>query len=162
MLREHSLPAKKRGKIGPKNLPLFVRIIGYFATSHTRDPPLPSSDHISVLPPLLQMCVNFTVCEQPALVCHGPQLPCVCWVVFASRPSHRRCILASLMRQRPGHNRMHETTFDLHEIFKCAYLNLRYMAASIRTTSANAVTLVWGSLRLAPIIPRVLFTQVPE
>ena len=28
------------------------------------------------------------------------------------------------------------------------------MAASIHTTSANAVTLVWGSLRLAPIIPR--------
>ena len=27
--------------------------------------------------------------------------------------------------------------------------NLRYMAAN--TTSANAVTLVWGSLRLAPI-----------
>ena len=26
-----------------------------------------------------------------------------------------------------------------------------YMAANIHTTSANAVTLVWGSLRLAPI-----------
>ena len=34
--------------------------------------------------------------------------------------------------------------------------NLRYMAANrqtdIHTTSGNAVTLVWGSLRLAPII----------
>ena len=24
------------------------------------------------------LCVICTVCEQPALVCHGPQLPCMC------------------------------------------------------------------------------------
>ena len=48
---------------------------------------------------------------------------------------------------------MRETTFGLHEIFKCAYLKFTVYGRKqtyIHTTSANAVTLVWGSLRLAP------------
>ena len=49
---------------------------------------------------------------------------------------------------------MRETTFGLHEIFKCAYLKFTVYGRKqtyIHTTSANAVTLVWGSLRLTPI-----------
>ena len=47
-----------------------------------------------------------------------------------------------------------DLTFGLHEIFKCAHLKFTVYGrkqTDIHTTSANAVTLVWGSLRLAPI-----------
>ena len=45
--------------------------------------------------------------------------------------------------------------FDLREIFECAHLKFtesgRSVQAQIHTCVRNAVTLVWGSLRLAPI-----------
>ena len=44
--------------------------------------------------------------------------------------------------------------FGLHEIFKCAHLKFTvygHEQTDIHTPSATAVTLVWGSLRLAPI-----------
>ena len=50
---------------------------------------------------------------------------------------------------------MHKTTFGLHEILNCTYLKFTVYCRKqtyIHTTSANAVTLVWGLLRLAPII----------
>ena len=57
------------------------------------------------------LCVICTVCEQPALVCHGPQLPCVrclrssidntvlyhLW--FLGLPSRQRCALAVALHQ---------------------------------------------------------------
>ena len=45
-------------------------------------------------------------------------------------------------------------TLGLHEIFKFAHLKFTVYGrgqTDIHTTSANAVTLVWGSLRLVPI-----------
>ena len=82
----------------------------------------------------LNYCVWFdgTVCEQPALVCRCPQSFSVhwTWICFSTCPI-------------------------------CSFnLNFRYMATSkqaaskqadIHTHVRNAVTLVWGSLRLAPI-----------
>ena len=53
-------------------------------------------------------------------------------------------------------------TFGLHEIFKFAHLKFTVYGrgqTDIHTTSANAVTLVWGSLRLAPIINKRVLTE---
>ena len=99
-----------------------------------------------------------TVCEQPALVCHGPQLPCVLtWVVFVPRLSFTPtlCSGSSLYHSAfiaPTHAYLR--MFGLHEIFKFAHLKFTVYGrgqTDIYTTSANAVTLVWGSLRLTPI-----------
>ena len=71
--------------------------------------------------------------------------PCLSWftvalraltrIVFVPRASRRRCALAVALHRRDSGLgiRMHETTHTY-----------------THTTSANAVTLVWGSLRLAP------------
>ena len=53
------------------------------------------------------LCVICTVCEQPALVCHGLQLPCVLtWVVFVPWASFMSTLHSgsspSPMRQRAG------------------------------------------------------------
>ena len=95
----------------------------------------------------------FTVCEQPALVCHGPQLPCVLKLKsssFLGLPSRQRCALVVAFTA-PTHAYLR--TFGLHEIFKFAHLKFMVYGrgqTDIHTTSANAVTLVWGSLGLAP------------
>ena len=78
--------------------------------------------------------------------------PCSClsWSAVAMRAS------SSLLgftptRQRAGHIAY---TKGLHEIFKYAHLKFTVYGRKhtyIHTTSANAVTLVWGSLRLVPI-----------
>ena len=98
-----------------------------------------------------------TVCEQPGLVCHGPHLS-----LFLGRSSRQRCALAIALHQcnsRLGilHARNYPSGFDLHEIFEYAYL--KFMVYGRKQTytcthnfcKINAVTLVWGSLRLAPI-----------
>ena len=100
--------------------------------------------------------------------------PCLSWstvamraltrVVFVPQASRRCCALAVALHRRDSGLGIHmhattrgsrRSTFGLHEIFKCGYLNLRYMGTSkqtyIHTTSANAVTLVWGSLRFGPV-----------
>ena len=71
----------------------------------------------------------------------------------------RRCALAvALHRCDSGLGISHARklrTFGLHEIFKCAYLNFMVYGrkpTDIHTHAPrNAVTLVWGLLRLAPI-----------
>ena len=83
---------------------------------------------------------------------------CHACIVFIPRASRRRCALAVALHQ---HNSGLGTkitrrswTFCLHEIFNCAHLKFTVYSRKqtyIHTTSANAVTLVWGSLRLAPI-----------
>ena len=107
-----------------------------------------------------------TVCKQPALVCHSS-----CHALMSSSffglPSRqcRRCALAvALHRRNSGLGISHAQklrTFGLHEIFKCAHLIYgiwpqTHRHTYIHTTSANAVTLVWGSLRLAPTIYRYI------
>ena len=91
-----------------------------------------------------------TVCEQPALVCHRSCHMCVN-VVFVPR-----ALFTPTSTLRSGHiARTKLRTFGLHEIFKCAYLKFTvygHKPTDIHThASCNAVTLVWGLLRLAPI-----------
>ena len=107
------------------------------------------------LPEVNSTTVHDLHCEQPALVCHGPQLPCV---NFLGLPSRRRCALAVALHGRGrglgiSHARNYPRTFSLHEIFKCTHLKIYniWPLTDIHTTSKNTVTLVWGSLRLAPI-----------
>ena len=100
------------------------------------------------------LCVICTVCEQPVLSvmvrsCHAcVNLSRLCSSGFtptlrsAVVALHRRCSALGL-----SHARNYPRTFGLHEIFKCAHL----LTASIHTHNfRNAVTLVWGSLGLAP------------
>ena len=71
----------------------------------------------------------------------------ITWVVFVPQAS----FTPTLMRQRAGHI---ACTKGLHEIFKYAHLKFTVYSRKhtyIHTTSVNAVTLVWGSLRLTPI-----------
>ena len=83
------------------------------------------------------------------------------WVVFVPRASHRYCALAvALHRRDSGLGISHAR--KLRSVFmKCLKMRLfkiygiwlqAYIHTYIHTTSANAVTLVWGSLRLAPNI----------
>ena len=111
------------------------------------------------------LCVISTVCEQPALVCHGQQLPCV----HCLRSSSFTLTLhsgrsPSSTQQWAGHKTTRRSwTFSLHEIFKCAHLKFTVYGRKqtyIHTTSANAVTLVWGSLRLAPIITSLTTVKI--
>ena len=86
--------------------------------------------------------------------CHA----CVNWVVFIPRASHGCCTLPVALHQRDSglgishsHARNYLRTFNLHEIFKCAHLKFMVYGRKqtyIHTTSANAVTLVWGLLTL--------------
>ena len=89
------------------------------------------------------------------------------WVVFVPRASRRRCALAvPLHRRDSGLGISHAR--KLRSVFM-KYLKMRlfkifgiwpqadihtYIHTYIHTTSANAVALVWGSLRLARIISR--------
>ena len=121
----------------------------------------------------LNTSVICTVCEQPALVCHGPQWVAMCVLSsFLGLPSRQRCVLAVAPHQRDSgmdlsHTRNYLWMYSLHEIFTCAYLKFTVYGhkqtdrqTDIHTTSANAVTLVWGSLRLAPItLPT--YTDIP-
>ena len=85
--------------------------------------------------------------------CHA----CVPWVVFIPRlPLRRRYALAVALHRCDSRLRhieiVHETTrgstFSLHEIFKCAHLNITVYVRK-QTYTQHPVTLVWGSLRLA-------------
>ena len=58
----------------------------------------------------------------------------------------------SLTQQWAGHAQNYPRTFGLHKIFKCAYLKFTVYGRKHTHNFRNAVTLVWGSLRLAPII----------
>ena len=65
----------------------------------------------------------------------------------------------SSMQQWAGHIACTKLPVGLPEIFKCTHLKFMvygrkqtYIDTYIHKTSANAVTLVWGSLRLAPNI----------
>ena len=93
------------------------------------------------------LCVICTICEQPTFVCHGPQLPFVhysLWVSFTPT-------LCSDSSPSPTI----DPRFSPCEIFKHAHLKFTvygHKQASIHTHVRNAVTLVWGSLRLASII----------
>ena len=60
-------------------------------------------------------------------------------------------------RQRAGHiacTTNKPSTFGLHEVFKCAQLTFTVYGRKQTYTQLpqNAVTLVWGSLRFAPIM----------
>ena len=77
------------------------------------------------------------------------------WVVFVPRASFTLTLhfgsSPSLTQQWAGDI---ACTKGLHEIFKYTHLKFTVYGRKhtyIHTTSANAVTLVWGSLRLAPI-----------
>ena len=88
-------------------------------------------------------------------------------VVFISWALRRHCTLAvALHRHNSGlgisHARKHLRTFGLHEILKCAHLKFTVYGrkqTDIHTTSANAVTLVWSSLRLAPTMVHLFYKQ---
>ena len=87
--------------------------------------------------------------------CHA----CVDFVL--GLPSRRRCALAVALHRRDSglglsHGRNYPRMFSLHELFKCAHL-IKFtvglygrIQTYVHTTSANAVTLVWGSLSLVP------------
>ena len=60
--------------------------------------------------------------------------------------SRRRCALAA------GWTRDYPRTFSLREILKCAHLKFTvYGRKQTNKHVCNAVTLVWGSLRVAPM-----------
>ena len=88
-------------------------------------------------------------------------------VVFVSWALRQHCTLAvALHRHDSGlgisHARNHLRTFGLHEILKCTHFKFTVYGrkqTDIHTTSANAVTLVWGSLRLAPTMVHLFYKQ---
>ena len=94
-------------------------------------------------------CVICTVCEQPAFVCHGPQLPCMRYSLQVS--------FMPTLRSDSSPSPTIDPRFSPCEIFKYAHLKFTvygHKQASKQAytrTCAMAVTLVWGSLRLAPI-----------
>ena len=92
-----------------------------------------SSLPLSVIVRSCHVCVNLRVVFVP-------------WASFAL--TLRSGSSPSPTRQRCGHIRMHET--NRLRSFKFTVYGCKQ--TDIHTTSANAVTLVWGSLRLAPII----------
>ena len=61
------------------------------------------------------------------------------------KKSHDYNVNSSPTLKQAGHI---ACTKGLHEIFKYAHLKFTVYGCNIHTTSANAVTLVWGSLRL--------------
>ena len=90
----------------------------------------------------------------PCLSWSAVAMRALIWVVFVPQAS----FTPTLCSGSSLHRRMHESTRGrsvFMEYLNLLIWNLRYMAANrqtdIHTTSANAVTLVWGSLRLAPI-----------
>ena len=98
------------------------------------------------------LCVTCAVCEQPAVSvmvrsCH------VC-VTHSGFLSHQHCTLTVALHRLSirGHSVLVKYLNVLIENFW--YMAARKQAskqASIHTHVSNAVTLVWGSLRLAPI-----------
>ena len=69
-------------------------------------------------------------------------------------PSHQCCSSPLLTRQWAGHIAWHKTLYRCSVFMK--YLFKIYgIWPQVYTHSANAVPLVWGSLRLAPIITRL-------
>ena len=107
-----------------------------------------------------------TVCD---LYCLWAACPCLSWsavamraltwVVFVPRasftPTQHSGSSPSSTQQWEWHI---PCTKGLHEIFKYAHLKFTvygHKHTYIHTTSANAATLVWGSLRLAPKINRL-------
>ena len=101
--------------------------------------------------------LNYCACQD--LYCLWAACPCLSWSAVAMRasssflelPSCRHFALAVALHWRdsgldPSHA---QTTFILHEIFTCTYNGI-WPQTDIHTTSANAVTLVWGLLKLAP------------
>ena len=109
------------------------------------------------------------------LYCLRAACPCLSWSTVAMRAltsfhglhsDATLCSSPSPMQQWAGHiacTKLPEDLYrlfahGLHEIFKCDHLKFTvcgHKQASkqtyIHTTSVNAVTLVWGSLRLAPM-----------
>ena len=75
-----------------------------------------------------------------------------------SDPGNQRCTLVSSLQASPTELDLRKIKIYMHS-FKILKNYLRYMAAtkqaskqaSTHTHVRNAVTLVWGSLRLAPI-----------
>ena len=102
----------------------------------------------------------------PCLSWSAVAMRALTWVVFVPRASFTSTLRSgsspSPTRDSgvdPLYARNYPWTFSLHEIFTCAHLNLTvdsiWPQTDIHTTSANAVTLVRGSLRLAPIVHKL-------
>ena len=112
----------------------------------------------------------------PDLYCLWVACPCLSWstvatcaltwVVFIPRTSHWCCALAVVLHRRDsglGISHARKTTFSIHEILHLFKIYSIWPQADIHThtlTSANAVTLVWGSLRLAPI--KTMITKIKQ
>ena len=112
------------------------------------------------------LCVICTVCEQPALVCHGPQwvaIRALPWLFFVPWASFTSTLCSgsfpSPTRQQAGPIAYTKLLVDVQSSWNSYMRSFKIYGiwsqtdrqTDICTTSANAVTLVWGSLRLAPI-----------
>ena len=61
-----------------------------------------------------------------------------------------------------SHAQNYPRTFGLHKIFKCAYLKFMVYGRKHTHNFPNAVTLVWGSLRLTPIRLWMVYASKPS
>ena len=99
------------------------------------------------------LCVICTDCEQPALVCHGPQLPCVRHLHSSGfMPTLRSGSSPSPTQQRAGHIACtnYPRMFGLHEIFKCAHLKFTVLWPQTDIHTINFRKCSHTSVRLAP------------
>ena len=136
------------------------------------------------------LCMICNICEQPALVCHGPQLPCVRlnWVIFVLGFLHTYAVFTfstSTGVELDSEGSIVSTcteTWILTSFSTCAnlkctctfvypFVQFKVLAyghtyVSKQTdrhthASCNAVPLVWGSLRFAPTILTIDIVATP-
>ena len=104
------------------------------------------------------LCIMCTVCDQAALVCHGPHvcvnLSCL-YCGFLSCMQSGCSLAVALHQQQDGH----ETIWG-HSVF-LKYLNalIKNLHQPAYTHVHKAVPLVWGLLRLTPINPLPLVSR---
>ena len=113
----------------------------------------------------LNYCVKiWTICKQPALVCHCPQLPCVRWLEYSLCSkflSRRRCVIAVVL-----HCWSHQLiTYWVHELNPWLKANLHSVSFLNQTNThahfCNVVTLVWGLLRFIPMKVSLIYMYIP-
>ena len=121
----------------------------------------------------LTWCVIYTVCEQPTLVCHGPQLPCmrtltldIPWASFTltlhsrSNPSptwqRARHIACTKLPEDVQSSWMH--SFKIYGIWPQTDRHNYIHTHNFRKCSHASVEHNWGSFRLTPIM-QIYFTK---
>ena len=123
---------------------------------------------LCMAPPEATLAINYcsyfcTACERPAVIgtSTNPELSChVCFNFSRLRSGSLTLHFDS--QASTGLHMLHD--IDLREIFECAHLisgrsKQTSKQANIHTDVCNAITLVWGSLRLVPIIEPTLLLK---